>query len=111
MQRASLLLLLFLTLASNSQASDLKPGDGDALVRAHCSGCHSLLLVTTQRGDRAFWLKTIRWMQATQNLWPIPPEQEKQILDYLEAQYKEEDWSRRPLLDPELRPPLPKPTQ
>ncbi|MFK7956060.1 MAG: hypothetical protein AB8B96_08195 [Lysobacterales bacterium] len=74
------------------------------LVRAHCGGCHSLNLVTSQRGDRAFWLKTIRWMQKTQNLWPLPADQEEKILHYLSAQYPAEAWGRRPALGPQLMP-------
>ena len=97
-------LLAVLLTATVVSADDLKPGEGDVFVRAHCGACHSLDLVTTQRGDREFWLKTIRWMQKTQNLWPLPPDQEKQILDYLAANYADEDRGRRPPLDPELLP-------
>ena len=85
-------------------ADELPAGTAQPLVVGHCSGCHSLSLVTTQRGDRVFWEKTIRWMQETQNLWPIPAEQEDQILDYLAEHFAETDWGRRPNLPPELRP-------
>ncbi|MEM6513011.1 MAG: hypothetical protein AAF660_08370 [Pseudomonadota bacterium] len=88
-------------------ADDLAVGEGDVYVRAHCGGCHSLELVTSQRGDRAFWLKTIRWMQKTQNLWAIPPEQEALILDYLATHYNEEERGRRPSLDADLLPTSP----
>ena len=78
------------------------------LVQGHCSACHSLELVTSQRGNRAFWLKTIRWMQKTQKLWVIPEDQEKQILDYLATYYSPTyaptDSGRRPPLDPSLMP-------
>ncbi len=97
-------LFLSLLLASGAFAGDLKPGKGDVFVRAHCGACHSLDLVTSQRGNRDFWLKTIRWMQKTQNLWPLPPDQETLILDYLAANYSEEDRGRRPQLDAELLP-------
>ena len=72
--------------------------DPKILVQAHCSGCHSLQLVESQRGDRDYWLKTIRWMQKTQNLWQIPEPQENVILDYLAENYAEEEWGRRPNL-------------
>lgn len=73
-------------------------------VRAHCGACHSYQLVTTQRGDRAYWLKTIRWMQRTQNLWPLPPTVEEPLLDYLSEHYNETEWGRRPGLPPTLLP-------
>ena len=74
------------------------------LAKAHCGVCHSYRLVTTNRGDRNYWLDTLRWMQRTQNLWPIPPEQEGKLLDYLAANYSESEWGRRPPLSPELLP-------
>jgi len=74
------------------------------LAKAHCGVCHSYRLVTANRGDREYWLKTLRWMQRTQNLWPIPPEQEGKLLDYLAANYSESAWGRRPPLSPTLLP-------
>lgn len=75
------------------------------LVLAHCGACHGYKLITAQRGDRDYWLKTIRWMQRTQNLWPLPPEQEPAILDYLADHYDETEWGRRPPLKSKLLPP------
>lgn len=97
--------------AGGALADDLPGGEGKPLVIGHCSGCHSLSLVTSQRGDRVFWKKTIVWMQRTQNLWEIPAEQESMILDYLETHFSESEWGRRPNLSPSLRPVLlePKP--
>ena len=97
-------LLGILLATSTVSADELKPGKGDIYVRAHCAACHSLDLVTSQRGDRDFWLRTIRWMQKTQKLWPLPPDQEKLILDYLAANYSEDDRGRRPHLDVDLLP-------
>ena len=57
------------------------------LVLAHCSGCHSLGIVTGQRGSRERWLAMIRWMQETQNLWAFEPATEEKLLDYLAANY------------------------
>ncbi len=85
-------------------AEELVDAEGKIMVQAHCQACHSLQLVTAQRGDREFWLDTIRWMQATQKLWPIPPAQEAQILDYLAEHYNESEWGRRPHLSPALMP-------
>lgn len=77
---------------------------GWELVRAHCGACHSYRLVTSQRGDADFWRDTIRWMQRTQNLWPIPEQQEQALIDYLASAYAESDWGRRPALSPLLMP-------
>ena len=102
-------LLVFALLAPGANAEEssmpaLIEAEGDMRVRAHCSGCHSLRLVTAQRGDRRFWLDTIRWMQRTQKLWQIPPAQENAILDYLATHYDEQAWGRRPPLSPSLLP-------
>ena len=78
------------------------PIDPEVLMQAHCLGCHSQALIASQRGDEAFWLNTIRWMQRTQNLWPIPPEQESALVSYLAEIYAEEAWGRRPQLSPTL---------
>lgn len=78
--------------------------EGWELVYAHCSACHSLGLVVAQRGDRATWLRLIRWMQATQNLWEFAPQTEDRILDYLAANYPPGNSYRRAPLPPELMP-------
>ena len=97
-------LILLLLLVTPTVADELKEDTGDVYVRAHCGACHSLALVTSQRGDREFWEKTIRWMQRTQNLWPLPEQQETLILDYLARNYNESDWGRRPALRQSLMP-------
>ena len=61
-------------------------------------------LAAAQRGDREYWLQLIRWMQRTQNLWPIPAEIEEPLLEYLATNYNETDWGRRPPLPPTLLP-------
>lgn len=75
------------------------------LVRAHCAGCHSARLVTGQQGSAEQWRATIRWMQATQNLWQFEPEVEQRIVDYLARNYPPTRQGRRPLLDASLMPP------
>lgn len=77
---------------------ELIEAEGVDLVRGHCSACHSLSIVTSQRGDRTYWLDLIRWMQSTQNLWQIPDPQEEAILSYLSEHYAETEWGRRPNL-------------
>ena len=96
--------LLLLTLAV-AGADEFPDADGKNLVLGHCSGCHSLALVTAQRGDQRFWLGTIRWMQEKHNLWQIPADQETVIVDYLAAHFTETDWGRRPAPPGELLPP------
>lgn len=86
------------------EVTGLLKAPGWELVRAHCGSCHSYKLVTSQRGDAAFWAKTIDWMQRTQNLWPIEATQRSQIETYLGAHYNETDWGRRPMLSPALMP-------
>ncbi|MEZ5561196.1 MAG: hypothetical protein R3E86_21960 [Pseudomonadales bacterium] len=93
--------------ADTDPATGLVIAPGWELVRANCGACHSYRLVTAQRGDADFWLSTIRWMQRTQNLWPLAPQQEQSIIDYLSANYAETDWGRRPPLSPLLMPPEP----
>lgn len=93
--------------AGTDPDSGLIIAPGWELVRAHCGACHSYRLVTAQRGDRAFWLEAIRWMQRTQNLWELPADQESAILDYLAGAYAETDWGRRPPLPPGLMPRMP----
>ena len=74
------------------------------MAAAHCGGCHSHALVTAQRGDAEFWRATIRWMQKTQNLWQIPEAQEQTLIAYLEENYNETEWGRRPPLPQSLMP-------
>ena len=64
-------------------------------VKRNCTPCHSAKLVIQNRMDRDDWLKTIRWMQETQNLWQFPPDTEKQILDYLAKHYAPHKQYRR----------------
>jgi hypothetical protein len=99
-----------LLLAGSGYAAEVDPKTGLVmaedwqLAAAHCGGCHSHRLVTAQRGDAEFWRSTIRWMQKTQNLWQIPPEQETRLITYLAGNYDESDWGRRPSLPPSLLP-------
>ena len=74
------------------------------LVAAHCGNCHSLQLVTGNRGDRRIWLETIRWMQARQNLWQLDAQIEDQILTYLAKNYPATAPRRRKPLAPHLLP-------
>ena len=110
MRRAIIVLLCLpgASLSAEAPKVDSETGlviaPGWQMVRAHCGACHSLKLVTTQRGDREYWLDLIRWMQKTQNLWDLPPAIEAQVLDYLSTHYREAAWGRRPPLPARLLP-------
>lgn len=69
-------------------------GDGFEQVKATCLACHSSKLITQNRADREGWKKMIRWMQETQNLWDLGPNEDV-ILDYLAAHYSPEEMGRR----------------
>ena len=77
------------------------------LVRNNCVACHSAKLVTQQRGSKEQWLKMIRWMQKSQNLWQFDPETEAKILSYLAEYYPPREQSRRAPIAPDLMPPNP----
>ena len=108
-------LLLFVMLAGSvtaaaqqvDEATGLHIAPGWELVRAHCGGCHSHRIVTSQRADRQTWLDIIRWMQATQNLWQFDATTETAILDYLASSYPPQPNRRRAPIPPSLMPPLP----
>lgn len=84
----------------------VKAKDWELAVR-NCTACHSAKLVTQNRGDREHWKSMIRWMQETQNLWPLAPEIESRLLDYLATHYGARTYSRRPPLPAHLMPPDP----
>lgn len=111
MMRATLLLLLMpfaCTFADAPPEIDAATGlviaPGWLHVRANCGGCHSHALVTSQRADRDTWLKMIRWMQATQNLWTLAPDVESELLDYLANAYAPPPATRRAPLPVTLMP-------
>ncbi|HLT08385.1 MAG TPA: hypothetical protein VK014_12720 [Cyclobacteriaceae bacterium] len=80
-------------------ATGLIADEGLNLVIAHCTGCHSAKLVTQNRFNEEGWLRVIRWMQETQNLWDLG-ESEEAIVAYLSKNYAPEFSGRRmPLTD------------
>lgn len=85
----------------------LEEAPGRDRVAAHCGACHSLALVTQNRGDAAHWTKLIRWMQAEHNLWDLGPA-EDEIVAYLAQHYGEPGLPpRRAPLDTTWRSPEP----
>lgn len=85
-------------------ASGLIIDTGWELVRGHCAACHSIKLVTQNRGSLETWESMIRWMQETQGLWQFDPATETAILNYLAKNYAPAASYRRAPLPPELRP-------
>ncbi|QNF32999.1 hypothetical protein HUW51_09725 [Adhaeribacter swui] len=87
--------------ASLNDSIDKKTGliiaPGFAVVSTTCVRCHSPKLITEKRATREGWLATIRWMQQTQGLWDLGP-QEPVVLDYLAKNYAPKNEGRRPLL-------------
>jgi len=74
--------------------SGLIVDEGYELVMGTCGACHSLKLVTQNRADRKGWLEMIRWMQETQKLWDLGPNEDK-ILTYLAKNYAPQNKGRR----------------
>lgn len=64
----------------------LKEGEGLTTVVTHCTACHSAQLIIQNRMNKERWNATIRWMQETQNLWPLGENQEV-IVNYLVKNY------------------------
>lgn len=60
----------------------------------NCTPCHSAKMVIQNRMTRDGWLASIRWMQETQNLWPLG-DNEPIILDYLAKNYAPTNKGRR----------------
>ena len=58
----------------HDEATGLIIDRGFELVKANCTACHSAALVTQNRMSHDGWLESIRWMQRTQELWPLPQE-------------------------------------
>jgi len=85
-------------------ATGLKIADDWELVRNNCIACHSLALVTQQRGDATQWLGLIRWMQEKQNLWQFDADTEERIVSYLSENYPPQANRRRAAIPADLMP-------
>ncbi len=71
--------------------------EGLMMVVNNCTNCHSAKLVTQNRMNKERWISTIRWMQETQNLWDLGPNEDI-IVDYLVANYPPAKKGRREIL-------------
>ena len=74
-----------------------KDGEGLMTVVNNCTNCHSAQLVIQNRMNEERWIETIRWMQKTQNLWDLGPN-EKIIVNYLVTNYPPKSKGRREAL-------------
>ncbi|MFB9052163.1 monoheme cytochrome C [Formosa undariae] len=63
----------------------------------NCTNCHSSKLVIQNRMNKVRWKSTIEWMQATQNLWDLGPNEDI-IIDYLVTNYPPNKKGRRAIL-------------
>lgn len=63
----------------------------------NCTSCHSAKLIMQNRMNAERWHATIRWMQETQNLWPLG-ENEAIIVNYLTTNYPPKNKGRRETL-------------
>ncbi len=60
----------------------------------NCTNCHSAQLVIQNRMNADRWKATIRWMQETQNLWDLGPNEDV-IINYLVKNYPPSSKGRR----------------
>jgi hypothetical protein len=93
-EATSLVSLNTLQPTQEPDTSLLAEGKGVEIVRANCTPCHSAKLIVQNRATREGWLSMIRWMQQTQNLWDLGPNEEI-ILEYLSTHYPPEEKGRR----------------
>ncbi|WP_339712756.1 monoheme cytochrome C [uncultured Kriegella sp.] len=75
----------------------LVEAEGLMTVVNNCTNCHSAKLVTQNRMNKERWLATIRWMQETQNLWDLGPNEDI-IVNYLVTNYPPKKKGRRETL-------------
>lgn len=79
-------------------ATGLIADDHYQLVVSNCTSCHSSKLITQNRATEEGWIKMIRWMQETQNLWDLG-ENEALIVEYLAKNYAPTFSGRRAVLE------------
>ncbi len=76
-------------------------------ARNHCIICHSPQQFLRQKGTRVTWMEIVKWMQKDAGMWKIDPAIEKQIIDYLAANYGPSGAYRRAPVPATLLPPNP----
>lgn len=92
--------------------SGLIMAPGWELVNYQCNACHTSMIVTQNRGDKAFWKETLQWMVDTQGLWDLS-DTWGPTLSYLSTYYGQAEMDmtlfRRLPLDASQLPPPAKP--
>jgi hypothetical protein len=61
------------------------PGRDDTFYA--CTGCHGFRLVAQQGMTRRQWEDSLQWMTDRHKMPPLPPKEQKIVLDYLEATF------------------------
>lgn len=90
--------------------SGLIMAPGWELVNYQCNACHTSMIVTQNRGDKAFWQETLQWMVDTQGLWDLSDTWEP-TLSYLSTYYGQAEmdmtiFRRLPIESSQLPPPV-----
>ncbi|GIU27532.1 cytochrome c [Shewanella hafniensis] len=90
--------------------SGLIMAPGWELVNYQCNVCHTSMIVTQNRGDKAFWQETLQWMVDTQGLWDLSDTWEP-TLSYLSTYYGQAEmdmtiFRRLPIESSQLPPPV-----
>lgn len=68
----------------------LKVAPGVEATYAHCTACHSEMIIAQQGMSRARWAELMVWMREEQGMHEIPADELDLILDYLAAHYNED---------------------
>ncbi len=76
-------------------------------TRNHCIICHSPQQFLRQKGTKVTWTEIVKWMQKDAGLWKLDPTIEKQIIEYLAANYGPSGAYRRSPVPATLLPPNP----
>ena len=91
--------------ANIDQATGLIIAAGWQQVQAHCTNCHSAMLITQNSGTRSVWESRLVWMQETQGMAELDEALTELILTYLATNYPQQATSKRRNLPPQLLPP------
>ena len=73
--------------APGANLGTLVPGDGEDLVRTHCTTCHSAQIIIQQELPRAEWDELLVWMVEEHAMEPLHELDRERILSYLQTHY------------------------
>jgi hypothetical protein len=66
---------------------DFPAGSGRDDTFYACTACHNFKLVAQQGMTRRQWEDSLQWMTDRHGMSPLPPKEQKIVLDYLEANF------------------------